>query len=69
MTIEIGTLWKYNAEWARSLYEVLEVHHDGATMSITHNGRSDNAFCSFQFIENGLVQVSIDDITADHPIL
>lgn len=69
MNIEVGTFWKYNAEWAKSLYEVLEVQEDGVIMKLTYNGRSDNCFCSFKFIENGLVQVTADDVIADHPIL
>jgi hypothetical protein len=60
MNIEVGSIWRYNAAWAQSRYEVVEIHEDGVIMRITYNGRSDNVFCSFRFIENGLVQVKGD---------
>jgi hypothetical protein len=71
MKVEVGTFWKYRAPWSKTLHELVEDKPEmhGVIMQVTHNGRTGNCFCSYLYLKNNLVQVSIDDVTADHPIL
>ena len=69
--LEVGTFWKYRAPWSTALHELVEdrpgMH--GVIMQVEHNGRTGNCFCSYQWLKSNLVQVSIDEVTADHQII